>query len=59
MWAAEDIIGEIDPATRVLAEERRTDIVYGWNDDYQDLKLVFEFKRLGGSHRAAETNEAA
>ena len=47
MWAAEDIIGEMDPATGVLVQERRTDIVYGWNDDIQELKLVFEFKRLG------------
>ena len=53
MWAAEDIIGEIDPATGAMIEERRTDIVYGWNDDVQDLKLVFEFKRMGRqkSHR--------
>lgn len=47
MWAAEDIIGEIDPATGVLVEERRTDIVYEWNDDVQAIRLVFEFKRLG------------
>ena len=47
MWAAEDIIGEIDPVTGVLVEERRTDIVYGWNDEVRELKLVFEFKRLG------------
>lgn len=47
MWAAEDIIGEIDPVTGQLVEERRTDIVYGWNDEVQELKLVFEFKRLG------------
>jgi hypothetical protein len=47
MWAAEDVIGEIDPGTGVLIEERRTDIVYGWNDTTQDMKLVFEFKRLG------------
>ena len=51
MWAAEDIIGEIDPATGALIEERRTDIVYGWNDEVQDLKLVFEFKRLGKQKR--------
>lgn len=53
MWAAEDIIGEIDPRTGVMLEERRTDIVYGWNDAVRDLKLVFEFKRLGRqrSHR--------
>lgn len=53
MWAAEDVIGEICSATGALVEERRTDIVYGWNDEVQDLKLVFEFKRLGRqkSHR--------
>ena len=51
MWAAEDIIGEIDPATGLLVEERRTDIVYGWNDEIQELKLVFEFKRLGKQKR--------
>ena len=51
MWAAEDVIGEIDPATGKLIEERRTDIVYGWNDDKQDFKLVFEFKRLGRQKR--------
>ena len=47
IWAAEDIIGEIDPITGSLIEERRTDIVYGWNDSVQNMKLVFEFKRLG------------
>jgi hypothetical protein len=47
MWAAEDIIGEIDPATGALIEERRTDIVYGWNSAVHSMKLVFEFKRLG------------
>lgn len=47
MWAAEDIIGEIDPATGTMIEERRTDIVYGWNNEVQTMKLVFEFKRLG------------
>jgi hypothetical protein len=53
MWAAEDIIGDIDPSSGALIEERRTDIVYGWNNETQGLKLVFEFKRLGRqkSHR--------
>ena len=51
MWAAEDIIGTIVPETGKLDEERRTDIVYGWNDDSQQLKLVFEFKRLGKGSR--------
>lgn len=47
MWAAEDVIGDVDPGTGAMIEERRTDIVYGWNDSTQDMKLVFEFKRLG------------
>ena len=47
MWAAEDIIGDIDPATGAMIEERRTDIVYGWNNETQALQLVVEFKRLG------------
>ena len=46
MWAAEDIIGDIDPETGELVEERRTDIVYGWNDAASKFELVFEFKRL-------------
>lgn len=51
MWAAEDIFGEVDPNTGKMIEERRTDIVYGWNDSTQDIKLVFEFKRLGRQKR--------
>ena len=51
MWAAEDIFGELDPTTGELTEERRTDIVYGWNDDVRKFELVFEFKRLGKQKR--------
>jgi hypothetical protein len=47
IWAAEDIIGEVNPATGAMIVERRTDIVYGWNDASRSMKLVFEFKRLG------------
>lgn len=47
MWAAEEIIGDIDSATGARIEERRTDIVYGWNSEVLAMKLVFEFKRLG------------
>jgi hypothetical protein len=47
IWTAEDIIGEIDPVSGAMVEERRTDIVYGWNNEFQSIKLVFEFKRLG------------
>ena len=36
----------LDPATGTMIEERRTDIVYGWNNDTESMKLVFEFKRL-------------
>lgn len=53
MWAAENVIGDIEPSTGQMIQERRTDIVYGWNDQVRDMKLVFEFKRLGRqrSHR--------
>ena len=52
-WAAEDIIGDINPQTGALIKERRTDIVYAWNDDSSSFELVFEFKRLrkGKAHR--------
>ena len=50
MWAAEDTFGDLNLATGEL-KERRTDIVYGWNDDKQQLELVFEFKRLGERKR--------
>jgi len=50
-WSAEDVIGDIDPATGELLQERRTDIVYGWNDNSQAMQLVFEFKRLGRQKR--------
>ena len=46
MWAAENTIGRLDPSTGELVEERRTDIVFGWNDDRRSFQLVFEFKRL-------------
>lgn len=39
--------------TEKLTQERRTDIVYGWNDNTRRIELVFEFKKLGRqkSHR--------
>ena len=51
MWTAEDVIGQTDPNTGELLEERRTDIAYGWNNETRSLKLVFEFKRLGKQKR--------
>ncbi|MET4279238.1 MULTISPECIES: hypothetical protein [unclassified Bradyrhizobium] len=41
------MIGEIDLSTGARIQERRTDIVYGWNDTTQGMRLVFEFKRMG------------
>ncbi|WOH75470.1 hypothetical protein RX330_10330 [Bradyrhizobium sp. NDS-1] len=41
------MIGEIDLSTGTLIQERRTDIVYGWNDTTQGMRLVFEFNRMG------------
>ncbi|WP_354098797.1 hypothetical protein [Bradyrhizobium sp. S3.2.12] len=34
-------------STGALIQERRADIVYGWNDTTQGMRLVFEFKRMG------------
>ena len=51
MWTAEDVTGRLHPDTRELLEERRTDIAYGWNNETQSIKLVFEFKRLGKQKR--------
>lgn len=52
MWAAESIINKLDPETAILIEERRTDIVYGWNDATDSIQLVFEFKKLDRKARA-------
>lgn len=49
MWAAESVINLIDPVTAVIREERRNDIVYGWNNDTVGLQLVFEFKKMSRS----------
>ncbi|MBL8547179.1 MAG: hypothetical protein JNL81_12010 [Hyphomonadaceae bacterium] len=46
MWATESVINTIDAATLELKDERRTDIVYGWNNDEIGIQLVFEFKKL-------------
>ncbi|MDQ2832158.1 MAG: Fis family transcriptional regulator [Acidobacteriota bacterium] len=49
MWAAECVINVLDPLTAVIREERRNDIVYGWNDETTGLQLVFEFKKMSRS----------
>ena len=46
MWAAEAVQNETNFDTGELVEERRTDIVYGWNNDRIGIQLVFEFKKL-------------
>ena len=48
MWAAEDVIGAdypSDRSTRGGTQNRQS--FHGWNDQQRELKLVFEFKRLG------------
>jgi hypothetical protein len=57
VWVAENVLQKFDPETFAVSEERRTDIMYGWNDDAADvtLQLVFEFKKL--SKKAAARNQ--
>jgi hypothetical protein len=52
MWAAESVINTIDTDTAELTEERRTDIVYGWNDENQNIQMVFEFKKMNAKANA-------
>jgi hypothetical protein len=52
MWAAESVNNTIDEETAEITEERRTDIVYGWNDDNQSIQIVFEFKKMNAKARA-------
>jgi hypothetical protein len=52
LWAAESVHQEIlDVDTMRLSREKRTDILYGWNDASRKLELVFEFKKLGRQKR--------
>jgi len=46
MWSTEGVINRVEFKTGELLEERRTDIVYGWNDERVGIQLVFEFKKL-------------
>ena len=52
MWATEAVQNEMDFHTGELTEERRTDIVYGWNDEEVGIQLVFEFKKLNRTARS-------
>lgn len=52
LWAAESVHQEIiNPVTMQLSREKRTDILYGWNDTSRQLELVFEFKKVGRQKR--------
>ena len=59
MWAAEDIIGDIDRETGELVEERRTDIVYGWNDAASKFELVFDSSACGKESRTGTSISAS
>jgi hypothetical protein len=52
MWTTEGVINTVNFKTGEVTEERRTDIVYGWNDGNVGIQLVFEFKKLNGKARA-------
>lgn len=52
MWATEAVQNEMNFHTGKLIEERRTDIVYGWNNEEVGIQLVFEFKKLSRSARS-------
>jgi hypothetical protein len=45
-WSAEGVENEVDFRTGSILDERRTDILYAWNDDKKSMRLVFEFKKL-------------
>ena len=53
-WAAEPVHNEIDFNTGELIDERRTDILYAWNDDQIQMQLVFEFKKLNRFTRSQD-----
>ena len=46
MWAAEAVHNEMDMETGELTDERRTDIIYGWNDQHVAIHFVLEFKKV-------------
>jgi len=52
MWSTEAVINKVDFATGEIIEERRTDIVYGFNTEQVGIQIVFEFKKLDGKKRS-------
>ena len=56
-WTARRSAGlsaRIDLETAELKQERRTDIVSGWNDATTCIQLVFEFKKVNRSARSRQ-----
>lgn len=45
-WSTEGVENEVDFETGDILDERRTDILYAWNNEHQAMRLVFEFKKL-------------
>lgn len=45
-WGTEDVKAKVDYSTGKIIERIRTDIEYLWNNEKQNLCIVFEFKRL-------------
>ncbi|RWA88229.1 MAG: Fis family transcriptional regulator [Mesorhizobium sp.] len=59
-WLPEVVWNVVDPLTAEIKEERRTDILYVWNNEQMTVELVFEFKRLkkGAASRKAYLGES-
>lgn len=51
MWATEAVLNVIDKNSAEIKEERRTDIVYGWNNESVGVQVVFEFKKMSKKSR--------
>lgn len=47
-WSTEGVENEVDFETGDILDERRTDVLYAWNNEHQAMQLVFEFKKLDG-----------
>lgn len=45
-WLPEVVIPVLDETGTKIAEERRTDILYVWNNDHLTIQIIFEFKLL-------------
>lgn len=59
-WLPEVVLNVVDPLTGEITEERRTDILFAWNNEHMTIKVIFEFKRLkrGKASRDAYLGES-